>query len=74
MTTATSERQIDLLAEHLRKHKSISPAEAKQVYGIERLAARMLELKGVVNYRAERRTDPLGKRYTRYFFLGNSKL
>ena len=74
MMTTTSERQVDVLAAHLRAHKSISPAEAKQVYGIERLAARMLELKGVVNYRAERRTDPMGKRYTRYFFLGDSKL
>lgn len=72
--TTTSSRQVDLLADHLRRHKSISPAEAKQVYGIERLAARMLDLKGVVNYRAETRRDAMGKKYTRYFFLGNSKL
>lgn len=73
MTTA-SERQVDKLAAYLRENKSISPAEAKQVFGIERLAARMLDLKGVVNYRAELRRDAMGKKYTRYFYLGNSKL
>ena len=72
--TTTSEPQVDLLASHLRDHGSISPAEAKQVYGIERLAARMLDLKGTVNYRAEYRRDAMGKKYARYFYLGESKL
>jgi hypothetical protein len=60
---------------HLLSGKTISQAEARQVYGVERLASRIFELKQdghtVVD---EDRFDEMGKRYTRYRLVkrGNS--
>lgn len=61
------------LALHLAEGMSISPAEALKVYGIDRLAARIFDLKrslafaglgGQISMVVKR--DPLGKRYARY--------
>lgn len=47
--------------------KSISPAEAKEVFGIRRLAARILELKREgVPIQQTLKADPMGVRYARY--------
>jgi len=70
----TSSSQKAALADYLRRRKSISPAEARTVFGIERLAARMYDLRGVVNYRPERKVDAAGHRYTRYYYLGEGKV
>lgn len=69
-----SKPQTQALAAYLRRRRSISPAEARTVFGIERLAARMHDLRGVVNYRAERKVDASGHRYTRYYYLGEGKV
>lgn len=63
--------QLGRLVEHLSEGKSITPLEAKEVYGITRLAARIHEARSYLNYPGliarELRTDEAGKRYTRYW-------
>jgi hypothetical protein len=64
--------QLRKLALHLGRGKSITPMEAKQVYGIERLAARVYDLNGLwhsplLMVEAERRVDEAGRRYTSYW-------
>ena len=60
--------QLVMLAEHLGSGMSISPAEAKEVYGISRLAPRIGELRDRTGafIQAVLHKDPTGKRYTRY--------
>jgi hypothetical protein len=59
---------LRLLAEHLADGMSISPLEARQVYGIERLSARVHELSTrVTSIAREARRDALDRRYTRYY-------
>jgi hypothetical protein len=51
----------------------VSPLEARHVLGVERLAARILELKeDGYPIRAETKTDVNWKRYTRYFLIRTS--
>lgn len=70
---SSSGSQNRRLALHLAGGMSISPAEALKVYGIDRLAARIFDLKRHLAFSqltgritmAVRR-DPMGKRYARY--------
>lgn len=62
--------QTASLLSHLGAFGSISPAEAREVYGIQRLAARVLELRdGGWCIDSERRHDARGHRYTRYHLV-----
>lgn len=73
MLTADS-TQIDRLLAHLNEKGSISPAEAHEVHGIRRLAARVLELKQAgLDVRTELRNDEVGSRYARYFLYRNGR-
>jgi len=56
---------------HLESGKSISPMEARTVYGIERLSARIHDLvnRGL-DIEAIDRMDTAGARYTRYRLVG----
>lgn len=63
--------QAKRLVAHLLEVGSISPAEARQVYGIERLAARIHQLRLLsigldVWLEVVPRVDREGKRYSRY--------
>jgi len=59
--------QCATVLRHLKEYGSISPAEAKEVYGVSRLAARILDLReDGVAIEATLKTDPAGKRYARY--------
>jgi hypothetical protein len=63
--------QKQLIINHcvVAKDHSISPLEAKSLYRIERLAARIKDLKNDgYNFIANRRYDPTGRPYTRYTF------
>lgn len=52
---------------HLEKHKTISPAEAKAVYGMPKIARQIWELRqDGIDIRTELRHDPRGQRYARY--------
>jgi hypothetical protein len=67
--TIPQRTQLEALELYMTKRRggSISPAEAKQVFGIERLAARVLELRAKGhNVVKELRHDARGKRYARY--------
>ncbi len=60
--------QLDALKSHLKRGRSISTAEAREVYGIRRLAARILDLRRQGwEVRSEMRYDPQGIRYARYW-------
>lgn len=61
--------QLKRLAAHLGSGKHITPLEAKEVYGISRLAARVWDLNSIFLYPIvdrELRKDEAGKRYARY--------
>lgn len=61
--------QREQVVEHLTKYGSISPLEARHVYGIERLASRIDELKkSGFKITAAGKKDAKGKRYTEYAF------
>lgn len=52
---------------HLTKRKSISPAEARTVYSIERLAACIYELRKVgIQIKTHMKRDASGHHYARY--------
>lgn len=56
------------LLDYLQEHNHITPAEASKVLGIDRLAARIYDLKKQgYNINKEIRRDFKGKRYSRYF-------
>ncbi len=61
--------QKDQVIAHLNKYGSISPLEARHVYGIERLASRIDELKKegfkITTYN---KRDAKNKRYAEYQF------
>lgn len=61
--------QRETIVRHLQRHGTISPLEARHVYGIERLASRIDELRQN-GHSIETRTkrDPLGKRYAEYAY------
>ncbi|MCA2979348.1 MAG: hypothetical protein INH37_13755 [Myxococcaceae bacterium] len=58
------------ILKHLREVGTISPLEARHVYGIERLASRIDELRQE-GYRISTamKRDPMGKRYAEYRLL-----
>lgn len=59
-------QKASLLA-HLVRGETITQAEARQVYGIERLASRIDELrKDGHDIVSVEKSDALGKRYVRY--------
>lgn len=61
--------QRDQVIEHLNKYGSISPLEARHVYGIERLASRIDELKkSGFQITTTGKKDAKGKRYAEYAF------
>lgn len=56
-----------ILMLHLERHKTISPAEAKAVYGFPKIARQIWELRqDGLNIQTELRKDPKGQRYARY--------
>lgn len=59
--------QKQTILKHLRDMGTISPLEARHVYGIERLASRIDELRQE-GYRitTSMKRDPMGKRYAEY--------
>jgi hypothetical protein len=61
--------QREVIVKHLRDYGSISPLEARHVYGIERLASRVEELKreGYLITTTIKK-DAKGKRYAEYAF------
>ncbi len=72
MTTgdeATTNRNRDKVESHLRNTGHISPAEARLVHGIERLAPRICELRddGMAIDTTDA-VDEAGNGYTRYVF------
>lgn len=65
--------QRDQIVEHLKKYGSISPLEARHVYGIERLASRVDELKKAGHAIVTRvKKDARNKRYAEYAFANSS--
>lgn len=61
--------QTETLKSHFRLRGSISDLEARGVYGIQRLATRVFELKaGGMQIQSVRRKDPTGRPYVRYVF------
>lgn len=61
--------QRETILRHLRDYGSISPLEARHVYGIERLASRIEELKrDDINIVTTMKKDARGKRYAEYAF------
>jgi hypothetical protein len=61
--------QREVILKHLRDYGSISPLEARHVYGIERLASRIEELKrDDVPVVTHMKKDAKGKRYAEYRF------
>ena len=59
--------QLDLLKNHLRSGRSITPLEALGLYGVFRLAARMKELRDQAwDIGTDIRRDPNGKTYAVY--------
>lgn len=61
--------QRDTIVTHLQKHGSISPLEARHVYGIERLASRIDELRqNGHSIETRQKRDPRGKRYAEYAY------
>lgn len=60
--------QKELILRHLQEHRSISPRDAREDYQVERLSARIFELKKD-GYEIEKKMKvhpETGKRYTRY--------
>lgn len=59
--------QRETIVEHLDKFGSISPLEARHVYGIERLASRIDELRQAgAAITSTIKRDARGKRYAEY--------
>lgn len=61
--------QKEIVLNHFTKRKSITSWEAIQKYGITRLAAVILELKGTHNIMTVIETAE-GKRWARYTYMG----
>jgi hypothetical protein len=61
--------QRETILNHLQKYGSISPLEARHVYGIERLASRVDELRqSGFKLTTSIKKDAKGKRYAEYAF------
>lgn len=66
--------QVARVLAHLEEAGSISQAEAHEVHGVRRLAARVLELREQGHdVRSELRNDEAGSRYARYFLYRNGR-
>lgn len=69
MKKVNGKTQIENLISYFRDgNRYITPAQARQVFGIERLASRMHDLR-MLGYTVEAypMVDAAGTRYTRYF-------
>lgn len=55
------------ILEHLKKHKTITPAEAYVLYGVFRLSARILDLKTVGHEIMTKMVEQTGKRGKKRF-------
>jgi len=63
--------QLHVLRNHLKAGKSITPLEARHVYGVEALPRRISDLKeSGMNIKREMCRDECGKRYARYSLAG----
>lgn len=61
--------QREQIVRHLQQYGSISPLEARHVYGIERLASRVDELRqGGHSIETRTKRDARGKRYAEYAY------
>jgi hypothetical protein len=61
--------QNERLIQHITDYGSVSPLEARHVYGIERLAARIDELRKLgIDIVTHLKKDANGKRYAEYTF------
>lgn len=71
MLTMSRFTQCENLIRYMDSHDWVSQLIARQVFGIERLASRIHDLK-VDGYNIAKTTnyDMSGKRYTRYYLLG----
>ena len=62
--------QTNNILHHLDKHGYVTPAIARAVYGIERLAARIYDVRKLgVHVVAMDRRDDRGHRYTEYAII-----
>lgn len=66
-------KQTDVILNHLKIHKSITPMEAHIMFRVRSLSRRIndLEAKGHLFIR-EWKKDTTGQRYTRYYYLGQA--
>jgi hypothetical protein len=63
--------QVDLLFDHMVKIKSITPEEARMLYGVRSFHRRMADLRDLgVNFKKERCIDNTGRQYVKYHFAG----
>jgi hypothetical protein len=64
--------QIDLLFDHIVSVKSITPEEARMLYGVRSFHRRMADLRDQygVKFRKERLYDHTGRAYVKYHFAG----
>lgn len=63
--------QQETILKHFHKVGTISPLEARHVYGIERLASRIDELRKLgYEITTKMKRDPMGKRYAEYQMVG----
>lgn len=65
-----TQSQVKNLIEYLQIHGYITQLVARQVFGIERLASRITDLRKLGHkIHAQRKADVLGKRYTQYYLV-----
>lgn len=63
--------QVALLYDHLVTEKSITPEEARMLYGVRSFHRRMADLRKIgVKLRKERKIDHTGHQYVTYHFAG----
>lgn len=63
--------QNELLFDHLVSLRSITPEEARTLYGVRSFHRRMADLRLLgVKFRKERKTDHTGRAYVKYHFAG----
>lgn len=69
MRNAQMSPQCETVLNHLNARGSISGVEAAAIYRVRYLPRRIKDLKDFhgVKIRAERRADPTGQRYVRYY-------
>jgi hypothetical protein len=73
MVTPTNAPQVELLFDHLVNIRSITPEEARTLYGVRSFHRRMADLREQgVKFRKEAKRDNTGRRYVKYHFAGVS--